>query len=148
MLNRRLFLIVAGLLIFAADGLAGDKIYTGFFSNDAVGGYDTVAYFTLGKPTKGSGDFKLQYNGATWYFSSKENLDRFKSDPDKFAPQYGGYCAWAVADNTTAEGDPDHWTIHNNKLYLNYNGFIKRQWLENIDANIAKANVNWPGVIE
>jgi len=128
--------------------LAKDEIYTAFFSSQAVGGYDTVAYFTEGKPVKGLREYKTSYKGANWYFSSSANLEAFKNSPEKYAPQYGGYCAWAVANGDTAKGDPNQWSIRDGKLYLNYDEEIKNRWLANVDELISKADANWPGVIK
>ena len=109
--------------------LAQDEIYTGFFSNKAVSGYDTVAYFVENKAVKGSSDYVTEYKGATWYFSSQKHLDMFVKDPEKYAPQYGGYCAWAIAaKNDFASADPNEWTIVDGKLYLNYDREIKERW--------------------
>jgi YHS domain-containing protein len=123
------------------------EVYTGTFSSLAVGGYDTVAYFKAGKPVEGSAQFATEYKGATWRFSSKENLDAFKANPDGYAPRYGGYCAWAVSQNYTASGDPQVWKIVNGKLYLNYDRDVQAKWERDIPGHIAKADRNWPGVL-
>lgn len=123
-----------------------DPVYTGFFSNAAVSGYDPVAYFTDGKPVKGSKEFTWEYMGAEWRFASQEHLDMFRADPEAYAPQYGGYCAYAVANGDTASAEPDLWTIHNGKLYLNYNRRINQQFREDIDAFIKQADDNWPTI--
>lgn len=139
---------LAAMLMFASSAVkAGDEIYTGFLSKSALGGYDTVAYFSEGKAVKGDSDYQTRYKGADWYFASEANLVAFKSDPQRYAPQYGGYCAWAVAEGYTAKGDPLYWKVYQGKLYLNYNESIKNQWLEDIDRFIEQANKNWPGVI-
>ena len=127
---------------------AKDPVFTKFLSSDAVSGYDPVAYFTQSRPVKGSDDFSFKYKDAKWYFSSQENLELFKSNPDKYAPQYGGYCAWAVAQGYTADGNPMNWAIRDGKLYLNYNTSIQDKWLKDVDAFIIKANQNWPKVLE
>lgn len=94
------------LLFVSSVSLAEDEIYTSFLSNKALSGYDTVAYFTEGEPVKGSSDFSTLYKNAQWYFSSKENLELFLNNPNQYAPQYGGYCAWAVSEkNDFAPGD-------------------------------------------
>jgi YHS domain-containing protein len=94
---------------------------------------------------KGKKEYKLEYMGADWYFSSKGNLEKFKADPKKFAPQYGGYCAWAIAEKKSfASGDPMQWSIVDGKLYLNYNRDIQNQWLEDVPGFIAKGDLNWP----
>lgn len=136
------------LLLISHLGYAADSIYTGFFNNKAVSGYDTVAYFTDNQPVKGRSEFKTKYQGADWYFSSKEHLDMFNAEPEKYAPQYGGYCAWAVsAKNDFASGDPQLWAIVDDKLYLNYNKDVKVQWDADRPLHIEQANKNWPKLI-
>jgi len=128
---------------------AADDIYTGIFSNKALDGYDTVAYFTEEKPIKGSKKFTTEYKGADWYFSSQKNLDAFVHNPERYAPQYGGYCAWAVSEkNDFAPGDPMQWSIVDNKLYLNYDQEIKQRWESARDQHITQANKNWPELIK
>ena len=117
------------------------------FLGQAIRGYDPVAYFKEGKPVEGKSAFKTDWKGASWRFSSQENLDLFKAAPDSYAPQYGGYCAWAVSRGYTAKIDPEAWTIHDGKLYLNYNEGIRDQWSQDIPANIQKAEANWPGLL-
>jgi len=123
------------------------SIYTGLLSGTAVGGYDPVAYFKSGKPVKGSRKHTTQYMGATWRFSSAKNLAAFKASPSRYAPAYGGYCAWAVAQGYTAKGDPRHWKIVGGKLYLNYSAGVQSKWAKDISGNIRKANKNWPKVL-
>ncbi len=138
-------------LLFILTGgaaLAASEIYTGTFSDTAVSGYDAVAYFTQGEPAKGSNDFQTEYKGVAWKFASQENLDLFKADPEKYAPQYGGYCAYAVAQGTTASADPLQWKIVDEKLYLNYNADIRKRWEQDIPGYIVKANSNWPKLME
>ena len=126
---------------------ASSEIYTGRFSNVAVSGHDPVAYFEDGEPVKGKKEYSYEYNGAEWRFSSEEHLAMFKEDPEAYAPQYGGYCAWAVSQGYTASGNPDNWTIYEGKLYLNYNSKVQSDWLKDIPGFIAKANENWPAVL-
>ena len=126
---------------------AKDAVYTSTFSSLAVSGYDPVAYFKEGKPVEGDSDYEFEWNGATWRFASADNLAAFKQDPEAFAPQYGGYCAWAVSQGYTASTDPTAWKIVDGKLYLNYNQDIQRRWQTDIPGNIAKANGNWPKVL-
>ena len=143
-------LVAVALLLAAlspAAAFAKDPVYTGRFSSVAVDGYDPVAYFTVGQPVKGSKEFTIEYNGAQWRFSSAENLAAFEAAPEKYAPQYGGYCAWAVSQNYTASGNPKNWSIVEDKLYLNYNDEIQKRWEKDIPGFIAKANENWPGVL-
>ncbi len=132
-----------------SPALARDaQIYTGTFSSTAVGGYDAVAYFTDHKPVKGNSKISTEYKGAKWYFSSTENRDKFVASPSQYEPQYGGYCAWAVAQGHTASGDPTLWRVVNNKLYLNYDADVQKKWEANIPDFIQKANANWPKVLE
>lgn len=110
----------------------------------AIHGYDPVAYFTEGKPVEGKAEFSHSYEGAEWRFATAANRDAFAADPARYAPQYGGYCAWAVSEGYTASTDPDAWRIEGGKLYLNYSLSVQEQWEEDIPGNIAKADTNWP----
>ena len=151
------------LLRFGAAGLASlasatltpgvalaakSLIYTGRRSNKAVGGYDPVAYFTEGKPVKGQKAHQLTYEGADWYFASQANLETFKADPAKYAPQYGGYCAYAVGIGQTAKGNPKNWDIVNGKLYLNYNRKFQKIWNNDQASYIERGDANWPSVVQ
>jgi YHS domain-containing protein len=144
------FLISLGLLIQAAllPALAKDPVSTGTFSSLAVSGYDPVAYFKQGKAIEGSGGHELEWNGATWRFASAANMEEFKSDPESWAPQYGGYCAWAVSQGYTAPSDPEAWRIVDGKLYLNYSKDVQTKWEKDIPGFIAKADTNWPRVLD
>lgn len=116
----------------------------------AIGGHDTVAFFHLASgasPVDGVDDFVTQYKGVSWRFASQENLDLFVTNPDRYEPKYGGYCAWAMARSKFAKGDPKVWYVHDGSLYLNVNRGIQRKWLKNIDADIAAANAVWPGIL-
>jgi YHS domain-containing protein len=112
----------------------------------AINGYDAVSYFTDGKPVKGDAKFTLKWEEATWLFSSKKNLELFKASPSAYAPQYGGYCAFATSKGAKAPTMPDAWTIVNNKLYLNYNTDVQKDWSKDKEALIKKAEENWPTV--
>ena len=139
-------LFVLSLTVPSAQ--AKDPVYTGTFSSLAVSGYDPVGYFKAGKPVEGTAKHETTWNGATWRFASAANLAAFKANPQNFAPQYGGYCAWAVSQGYTASTDPTAWRIVDNKLYLNYSHGVQRQWAEDIPGNIAKGDRNWPKVLE
>lgn len=140
-------LLVALIALFSSASFAKSTISTSFFSSTAVSGYDTVAYFTQNKPVKGKGKYATKYQGATWHFSSQENLELFTKSPEQYAPQYGGYCAWAVANDDVAKSDPQAWTIINEKLYLNYDFDIQAKWLKDPENLIIKADQNWPTVL-
>ncbi|TDF35562.1 YHS domain-containing protein [Alteromonadaceae bacterium M269] len=145
-------LVLALAWLVALPALAAkDAVNTkGFGNSAAIKGYDTVAYFTQSKAVKGSDEFTTQWHGATWQFSSQANLDLFKGNPEKYAPQYGGYCAWAMADGDgrTAGIDPDVWHIHEGKLYLNYNRNVQKEWLSTKLADIKVADRNYPNVTD
>lgn len=138
---------VLSLALLPSPALAIDPIYTGLFSDLAVGGYDPVAYFTQGKPVPGSESFGLEWKGATWRFASAENRAKFEAGPEQFAPQYGGHCAWAMADGREASGDPKFWKIVNGKLYLNYDGDVQKKWERDIPGFIRSADVHWPKLL-
>lgn len=138
------------LLLLATIGhaSAAERINTlekqGLFSYEpsgvAIRGYDTVAYFTEGQPVEGSDEYTTDWEGATWKFSSQEHLDLFNSEPAKYAPQYGGYCAYGVAQESLVKIEPDQWTIVDDKLYLNYNAKLNNEWKKDISGYVSKAD--------
>lgn len=112
----------------------------------AIEGYDPVAYFKENKPVKGSTAYTATYEGSTFRFASAANRDAFVAASDKYAPQYGGFCAYAVASGYKAKIEPDAFTIVNGKLYLNYDQSIQRRWRRDIPGYIRKGDRNWPEV--
>lgn len=126
--------------------LAAGTARAGIYEHDglAIGGTDPVAYFTEGKPVQGSSEHSYEYEGSTWHFASAENRDAFAAEPEKYAPQYGGYCAYAAANNVIAKTVPEAWKIVDDKLYLNYSMSIQKRWEEDIPGYIAKGDANWP----
>ena len=138
------FSLVAIFSLLVACGSKPAEVY--LVDGKAANGYDVVAYFEASMPVKGSDEFSTNWNGATWLFSSEQNLERFKGEPERYAPQYGGYCAFGTADGHKAPTQPDAWTIVDDTLYLNYNKDVKVQWLKDSPAYIQKANQNWPQV--
>lgn len=142
-LNQSLKMLLLLFLFGAASAQAAEPIYTGFFSNKAVSGYDVTSFFDQSEPVEGSSKYKLKYKGADWYFTSQANLDKFEADPTKYAPQYGGYCAWAMSNDKNAPGNAPFWTIYNDKLYLNYDQRVLDTWRDDIDGFIKKADANW-----
>ncbi len=136
------------LMAMSFNASAEKNIYTGWFSNKAVSGYDTVAYFEEGKAVKGEPRFKYEFQGVEWYFSNAEYLELFKNNPDQYMPQYGGFCAWAVAvKKKRAPGDPNFWKVVDGKLYLNYDRSVQDAWLEDVSGFIKKADKNWPDML-
>lgn len=145
--NRRRILIALPLLavfphltfaktpaVYAEDGVAVD-------------GTDVVAYFTEGRPVAGKAAFSHDWNGATWWFSSAANRDAFAANPEAYAPQYGGYCAYAVSEGYTASTTPKAWRVEDGKLYLNYSRRVQRIWERDIPGRITRADANWPAVL-
>ena len=112
----------------------------------ALHGHDAVAYFTQGKAVPGSAQFEQVWGGARWRFSSAANRDAFAKAPEAYAPQFGGYCAWAVSRNYTADIDPKAFTVVNGKLYVNYSTFVQARWTLDREGNITKGHANWPGL--
>jgi len=114
--------------------------------NLAIQGYDLVAYFEDHKPVKGSEEFIFKYESATYQFASKAHLNTFKKNPEKYLPQYGGYCAYGVSRGYAVGIDTEAWSIVDGKLYLNYSMKVQKTWSEDKPGYIKKADVNWPTV--
>ena len=138
-------LIVVGILAPTA-AWAVDPVNSSLLRG-AIKGYDPVAYFTQGGPAKGKGAHSHEWMGATWYFANAENRDLFAGDPETYAPQYGGYCAYAVSQGYTAKIDPDAWKIVDDKLYLNFSLKVQKIWEKDIPGYIAAADENWPKIL-
>jgi YHS domain-containing protein len=113
----------------------------------AIRGYDPVAYFTVGEPVRGSDQFTTGWQGATFKFASATNLELFKAEPAAYAPQYGGYCAYAAAKGAIAGTVPEAWTIVDGKLYLNYSLEVQQRWRKDVPGHIRAADRNWPAVL-
>jgi hypothetical protein len=112
----------------------------------ALHGYDPVGYFSRGQPVKGKPGITWQWMGATWQFSSEESREAFRKEPGRYAPQFGGYCSWAVSRGYTADVDPEAWKILDGKLYLNNSRSVQEKWEADVTDNIGRANRNWPGL--
>ena len=120
--------------VFAIDGLA-------------IRGADPVAFFTQSDFVMGSADHQLMWKGATWQFSSAQNMAAFEANPDAYAPQFGGYCAYAMSKGYIATSVPEAWTVHEDKLYLNYSTTVRGIWSGDIPGNIVKAEGHWPDIL-
>lgn len=114
----------------------------------AINGFDAVAYFTELKPVKGDNTISVEWKNAKWFFANSENAALFKATPEKYAPQYGGYCAFGCSRGYKAKTSPDAWTIDNGKLYLNYDTGVRTLWDKDRANYILKADSNWPRVKE
>jgi len=112
-------------------------------SGVALRGFDAVAYFAVDNAVKGDGKYQYVWNGVKWLFSSEENMKKFQANPEEYAPQFGGYCSYAVSEGYTADGDPEAWKIVDGKLYLNYNKQVKAKWEQNQSERINKGSSNW-----
>jgi hypothetical protein len=134
------FLILPGVAVAQKAPIYSD-------SNGAIRGYDPVAYFAEGRPVMGSRELTHQWKGATWRFASAQNRERFAAAPEKYAPQYGGYCAYGVASGYAVKIEPDAWRVVDGKLYLNYDKSVQATWTSDIQGYIGKADANWPGVL-
>ncbi|MDE0112372.1 MAG: YHS domain protein [Albidovulum sp.] len=144
-LIRACAFFLIGALMCASSFAAQPEVFSR--NGAAINGYDPVAYFLEEKPVKGLDEHSLTWKGAVWKFSNDENKALFEEDPDAYAPQYGGYCAYAVSKNYTAKTEPDAWTLYDGKLYLNYNKLVRALWAVDIPGNVEKGDENWPGVL-
>lgn len=152
---RFITVTLLGVLLFLATAFAAEPINTlersglwGYTpSGVAIRGYDPVAYFTEGAPAEGSDEFAIQWRGATWKFASQQHLNLFEEDPERYAPQYGGYCAYGVAQDYLVKIEPENWTIVNDKLYLNYDDEVQSLWEADISGFIQSADENFAGLV-
>lgn len=153
--TRRLALAMAvSALFFATAALAAPPVNTltaGLFGGQhgiAILGYDPVAYFTEGKPAKGQDRFVHEWMGAKWKFASQRNLDLFRADPARYAPQYGGYCAYGVAQDNLVSIEPDKFSVIDGKLYLNYDAEVQAIWLRDPARYIRRANTKFKTLLQ
>jgi len=151
MADRRAF--CASLLALApaltlTGTLPGRLNAQAFFTDQglALRGYDPVAYFTDSAAWPGSEEFTAQWGGVEWRFVSAANRDAFLATPEAFAPQYGGFCAWAMSQGYTAPVSPHAWTIVEGRLYLNASTRVHRRWLRDMEDHITQADANWPAL--
>ena len=139
---------LAVALLTTGPAHAGGSVNTGYFGGVAIMGYDPVAYFTEGRPMKGSEELAYEWLGTPWYFATKEHRELFINDPVRYAPQYGGHCVGEVSANgITINIDPEAWSIVDGKLYLNYSRSVRETWKKDIPGYIRKADANWPAVL-
>ena len=145
---RRRPLLALPILLLVSTPLAAQSPALNAGRGDlAVHGYDVVAYATDGVAVRGRSEHEFRWNGVVWRFATAAHKDQFEKDPARYAPQFGGYCAWAVSRGYTADIDPEAWKIVDGKLYLNYSKRVQRMWEQDVTGNIAKGVANWPGVL-
>lgn len=154
-LRRRVVLMLGTAALLASTAAtAAPPINTlkgGLFggrTDTAILGYDTVAYFTDGKPVKGQDAFTHEWMGAKWKFASQAHLDLFKANPEKYAPQYGGYCAYGVAQDNLVSIEPDKFKVEGGKLYLNYDADVQAKWLKDPVGYIKQADAKFPALLK
>lgn len=140
---KKVLITITTAVLISLSSL-GQNGTTFSYSGKAIRGYDPIAYFTEGKPVKGNDSLVYKWDNATWHFASQKNLELFKSAPQQYAPQYGGYCAYGLSNGYKAPTDPNAWTIVNGKLYLNYNLAVSTEWKKDRERRIEKADKNWP----
>lgn len=142
--------LLAGLLAVLALGpVAAQRSPRVFAENGvAIRGFDPVAYFTESRPVKGDPQFHHHWHGATWHFASARHRDLFAAHPERYAPAYGGFCAWAVSEGYTAPIDPQAWRIVDGRLFLNYDMSVQRRWETDIPGRIRRGDTNWPGIAQ
>jgi YHS domain-containing protein len=146
MIRQIMFLFLLFLAAGSANAQKSSKKFDPVFSSKedgAIHGYDPVAYFTNGKPVKGKSDITFAWNGATWHFATAEHRDLFEKNPEKYAPAYGGWCAYGWSRGYPAKTEPDAWSIVDGKLYLNYNRAVKADWDKKQADYIKSADENW-----
>jgi YHS domain-containing protein len=132
-------------VLCACGAVYAQKASGKFFEEKGIAlkGYDVVSYFNTGAPQKGDAAYQYEWSGVTWQFSNQQHLEQFKENPERYIPQYGGYCAFGMSNNYKAPTDPFAWTIINDKLYLNYNRSVKEKWSKDSAEHIDKADKNW-----
>ncbi|WP_338845901.1 YHS domain-containing (seleno)protein [Massilia sp. W12] len=139
------FAQLGAALTLCASAWAGQPVAPVFSTAEgAIRGYDPVAYFTEKKAHKGKPELRHVWQGATWHFASQSNLDAFKAQPEKYAPQYGGYCAYGVAQGYAPEIDPQAFKVVDGKLYLNLSQRVLKRWQKDIPGYVQAADKNWP----
>jgi hypothetical protein len=143
----KLFALVTAASVLAASAASAGRINETWLGN-AIEGYDPVAYHTESRPVEGSEDFEFDWMDSTWRFSSAENRDLFAAMPEKYAPAYGGFCAYGVSLGAKPSIDPEAWRIVDGQLYLNLNKDIQARWEKDIPGYIAKADKIWPTIID
>jgi YHS domain-containing protein len=139
-------IIIIALVVFSIVQAKAQKSEIFVSGGKAIKGYDPVAFFKESKPVKGADSLSFQYKNATWVFSSRENLDAFKGSPEKYVPQYGGYCAYGASQGHKAPTQTDTWTVADGKLYFNYNGDVKKLWTKDQENLIKVADQKWPDI--
>ena len=147
MFTRRTLMVLSVIAMSSVSGASSKSDPVNHSSGGiAIRGFDPVAYFTDSKPLKGDSKFSFTWRGAVWQFASAQHRDLFAQNPEQYAPQYGGYCAYGVSEGHTVDIDPEAWKIIEGKLYLNYSKSVQQKFLQEPGVRIQRANQNWPGL--
>jgi YHS domain-containing protein len=141
------FSLLLVLTVLSCDSTSRGTPINSTSEGIAIKGYDPVAYFTVQRPVKGSEEYEYSWKGAVWLFASAEDRDLFRADPEKYAPKYGGYCAYAVSQGKLADIDPASWTVFQRRLYLNLNKDVQNLWARDMEEYIRRADENWPRML-
>ncbi|MDA4848487.1 YHS domain-containing (seleno)protein [Hoeflea poritis] len=149
-MRRKLHIAIAAFLFLALQPAVAlsQEIFTRGGSALALEGFDAVSYFASGKPVAGDPNIVSNYKGVAWRFANARNKAAFDANPRKYAPQYGGHCAWGTARGYAVRGDPKVWRIVGGKLYLNYNRSVQSKWNRDIPGFISQGDRNWPAVLK
>ena len=139
--------IVLGFVVIFCGSAVISKAHADQPVKLAIKGYDVVSYFTDGKPVKGSKAYQFEWSGANWRFASQEHLNLFKAAPKKYAPKFGGHCAWAASQGYVAKADPEAWKIVKGELYLLYNRRMQGKWEIGRANNILQASSHWSSLV-
>ena len=145
---KKIVISLAALVLLSAAALAAELVNVSGASKVALDGYDPVAFVTDSKPVNGSPAITAEHRAATYFFASEEHKKLFKQNPEKYAPQYGGFCAFGVAEGALFPVDINTWQVHEGKLYLNLNPEVLTKFNANFEHNIAKAEKNWPHLLK
>jgi YHS domain-containing protein len=145
---NHIFKSIAALLLLSSSAFAGDLVNVAGASNVAVSGFDTVAFFTESKAVNGSPHITADYQEITYFFATEENKALFETAPEKYVPQFGGYCAYGVSIDKLLPVDITKWQVRDGKLYFNLNPAVRTKFDEDFEGNVAKAHANWPGLVK
>ena len=139
--------VLAAQILLCTSLFAANLVNVSGVSKAAIDGFDPVAFFTDSRPVNGSPFINATYQGAVYFFATEEHKASFEKSPEKYAPQFGGFCASGVGVNRLLPVDISTWQIHDGKLYLNLNADVSKQFNMDIDSKIARAEKNWPALV-
>ena len=145
---KNILKILIAFALLSASAFAGDLVNVSGATKTAVSGYDPVAFFTDSRPVHGLPSISTEYKGATYLFATENHKKLFTATPERYLPQYGGFCAYGVGRGKLVEVDINTWQVRDGKLYLNLNPDILKKFNADIEGNLAKADKNWPALVK